>query len=123
MKTAMSKYPLVWFFGMAFLFTWLAVAPLLLNPSLPIQPFQMLGALAGPTLAAVIVIAATQGKRGLGTFFKRYIQWREGFIWWLFVLFGILIALTLVATAILGLSVLVSSPKKSQPSCPCICSH
>jgi membrane protease YdiL (CAAX protease family) len=106
MRVAISRHPLVSFFGMAFLFTWLAVTPLLLNPSLPIQPFQILGALAGPTLSAVIVIAATQGKSGLRGFFKRYIQWSEGLIWWLFVLFGILIALTLVATAILGISVL-----------------
>jgi len=106
MKNLISKYPLITFFFLAFLFTWIAVIPLLLNPSLPIQPFQILGALAGPTLAAVIVTAATQGRRGLGAFFKRYLQWREGLIWWLFVLFGILIALTLVAAAILGVSVL-----------------
>jgi membrane protease YdiL (CAAX protease family) len=106
MRTTISRHPLVSFFGMAFLFTWLAVIPLLLNPSLPVQPFQILGALAGPTLSAVVVIAATQGRSGLKGFFKRYIQWREGLGWWLFVLFGILIALTLVASAILGISVL-----------------
>jgi membrane protease YdiL (CAAX protease family) len=106
MRSLISRFPLVSFFGMAFLFTWLAVTPLLLDPSLPIQPFQILGALAGPTLSAIIVIAATQGRGGLKAFFKRYVQWREGLVWWLFVLFGILIALTLVAAAILGMSVL-----------------
>jgi len=106
MKNVISKYPLFTFFFLAFLFTWIAVTPLLLDPSLPIQLFQILGALVGPTLSAVIVIAATQGRKGLRTFFKRYLQWREGFVWWLFVLFGILIAITLVAAAILGVSVL-----------------
>lgn len=106
MKTAISRHPLLSFFIMAFLFTWIAVTPLLLVPSLPVQLFQIIGALTGPTLSAIIVIATAQGRNGLRAFFKRYLQWREGFFWWLFTLFGILIALTLVAAAILGLSVL-----------------
>jgi membrane protease YdiL (CAAX protease family) len=106
MKNAISKHPLLSFFAMAFLFSWIAVMPLLLNHALPVEPFQILGALAGPTLAAVIVIAVTAGKAGLGTFFKRYVQWRAGIIWWLIVLFGPLLALTLVAALIVGPSVL-----------------
>lgn len=106
MKNLITKYPLVSFFGMALLFSWIAVMPLILNPALPVEPFQILGALAGPTLSAVIVIAATEGRAGLGSFFRRYLQWRAGIAWWLIVLFGILIALTLVAAAILGPSVL-----------------
>jgi len=106
MKKVISNYPLVSFFTMAFVFSWIAVTPLLLNPAFPIEPFQILGALAGPTLAAVIVIAVTDGKAGLGTFFKRYVQWRAGIFWWFFVLFGYLIALNIVATVILGPAVL-----------------
>jgi uncharacterized protein len=106
MKNAISKHPLLSFFAMAFLFSWIAVLPLLLNHALPIEPFQILGALAGPTLAAVVVIAVTTGKAGLGTFFKRYVQWRAGVIWWLIVLFGALLALTIVAALIVGPSVI-----------------
>ena len=73
---------------------------------MPLEPFQILGALVGPTLSAVIVIAVLEGRKGLGAFFKRYIQWRAGIFWWLFVLFGILISLTVVAASILGMSVL-----------------
>jgi membrane protease YdiL (CAAX protease family) len=91
---------------MAFLFSWIAVLPLLLNRTLPAEPFQILGALAGPTLSAVIVIAVIEGRPGLKTFFKRYLQWRAGIIWWLLVLFGILIALNVVAAVILGPAVL-----------------
>jgi len=91
---------------MALLFSWIAVAPLILNRALPVEPFQILGAFAGPTLSAVIVIAVTEGRAGLGTFFKRYLQWRAGIVWWLIVLFGILMALNVVATFILGVSVL-----------------
>ena len=91
---------------MAFLFSWIAVTPLILNHALPIEPFQILGAFAGPTLSAVIVVAVIDGRPGLGTFFKRYLQWRAGSLWWLIVLFGILIALNVVATFILGPSIL-----------------
>lgn len=105
MKKLVSQNPLPSFFVMAFLFSWIAVTPLLLNKSLPVEPFQMLGAFAGPTLSAVIVIAAQDGSVGLKTFFKRYIQWRAGLFWWLIVLFGVLVALNIVATIILGSSV------------------
>ena len=65
MKNAISKHPLISFFVMAFLFSWIAVAPLIANHALPVEPFQILGALAGPTLAAAIVIAVIEGKAGL----------------------------------------------------------
>jgi len=106
MRNIFSKYPLISFFVMAILFSWIAVTPLLVNPTLPKEPFMILGALAGPTFSAAIVIAVAEGKAGLGTFFRRYIQWRAGIVWWLIVLFGILIALNVVATVILGPSIL-----------------
>jgi len=105
MKSAISRFPLVAFFGMAFLFSWIAVSPLIFNSTLPVEPFQILGALAGPTLSAIIVTAILEGRKGIGDFFKRYIQWRAGFVWWLFVLFGILISLNTLAAFILGTSV------------------
>lgn len=91
---------------MAFAFSWIAVAPRIIKDTLPIEPFQILGALAGPTLAAVIILAVTTRRAGLGQFFKRYIQWRAGLFWWLFVLFGCLILLTVIAAIMLGVSVL-----------------
>jgi membrane protease YdiL (CAAX protease family) len=42
----------------------------------------------------------------LSAFFKRYLQWKAGLVWWFLVLFGILIALNVVATFILGISIL-----------------
>lgn len=105
MKNIISKFPLVSFFVMAFLFSWIAVTPLLLNPTLPVEPFQMLGALAGPTLSAVIVTAVMDGRSGVREFFKRYLQWRAGWVWWVMVLFGILLALNTFASFILGASI------------------
>ena len=105
MKNAVTRYPLIAFFTMAFLFSWTAVLPLLLNPALPVEPFQILGAFAGPTLSALIVTAALEGRKGIAVFFKRYLQWRVGLVWWLIVLFGILLSLNTVATLFVGISV------------------
>ena len=105
MKKIISTFPLISFFVMSILFSWIAVSPLLLNPTLPVEPFMILGALAGPTLSAVIVIATTEGKAGFAAFFKRYIQWKAGIVWWLIVLFGILLSLNIVASMILGASI------------------
>jgi len=106
MKSLIRNHPLVTFFTIAFLFSWIVVLPLIINPALPREPFQILGALAGPTLSAVIVTVVLEGRKGLGNFFKHYIQWRAGIFWWLFVVFGVLFSLTLVAALLLGLSVL-----------------
>lgn len=105
MKNLISRFPLIAFFVMAFLFSWIAVTPLILNRSLPVEPFQILGALVGPTLSAILVIANLEGRIGVSSFFKRYLQWRAGFVWWLFVLFGILIALNTFAAFVLGISI------------------
>jgi membrane protease YdiL (CAAX protease family) len=105
MKNTISQYTLIAYFVMALLFSWIAVTPLILNPKLPIELFQIFGALAGPSLAAWIVIAITSGGTGIREFLKRYIQWRAGIVWWLIVLFGVLIALNVVASLILGLTI------------------
>lgn len=105
MKNIISTHPLGSFFVMAIVFTWIAVIPLLLNPTLPVEPFMILGALAGPTLSSVIVIAATEGRAGLAAFFKRYLQWKVGIFWWFIVLFGILLSLNVVASLLIGSSI------------------
>jgi membrane protease YdiL (CAAX protease family) len=87
---------------MAFLFSWLAVTPLIMDPTLAVEPFQIVGALAGPTLAAVIVTAVTGGRPALAEFFRAYGRWRVGLGWWLLAVFGALLALTLVAGLIVG---------------------
>jgi len=106
MKSAISRHPLLSFFLLAFSVSWIVVLPLILNPSLPIELFQILGAFAGPTLAALIVLGATEGRHACRPFFARYVQWRAGIVWWLIVLFGTLISVTLVATVIVGTRVM-----------------
>jgi len=106
MKKLFTRYPLASFFVMAFLFSWVSVLPRILNQELPVEPFLILGAFVGPTLSALIVTIMSGGRKGLGAFARSYIQWRVGIVWWLIVLFGILVALNLVAVMFLGSSVL-----------------
>lgn len=46
-------------------------------------------AVFGPALAALIMIAFTQGRGGVGQWLRSLVQWRVGMHWYLFVLFGI----------------------------------
>lgn len=105
-KSAISKHPLLSFFLLAFILSWIAVIPLMLNPSLSPEPFQIIGAFVGPTLSALVVMAVSEGRHTLRPFFARYIQWRAGILWWLIVLFGVLVSVTLVATIVVGAQVL-----------------
>lgn len=106
MKNIILKHPLTTFFLLAFVLSWIAVLPLILNPGLTPEPFQILGAFVGPTLSALIVLTLTEGRSALRPFFARYIQWRVGIIWWLIVLFGALVMLTIVASVFLGVQLL-----------------
>ena len=106
MRALIVRRPVGSFFLFAFLLSWIAVLPVVLNPSLPPEPFQILGGLAGPTLSALLVLAATEGSGSIRQFFRRYLQWHEGVGWWLLVLFGTLVVVTLVAAVIVGAQVL-----------------
>jgi uncharacterized protein len=57
----------------------------------------------GPTLAAVVVTAALDGKAGVKHFFRRYAQWRIGLPWYLIMLFGFPAIYLIAATVWMGL--------------------
>ena len=94
LKRLLIDHPLVAYFVIAFAGAWLTVLPLVLSKTglgvfsftLPTLPFLMLGALAGPTLAAFVVTAAQRGKVGVWQLLRRYVQWRVGIQWYLLVL-------------------------------------
>jgi membrane protease YdiL (CAAX protease family) len=93
------RHPLVSFFVLAFAGTWLCLAPMVLGQDglrlLPYSvPFGLYVALflassfTGPTLAALVVTAAQEGKPGVRAFLRRYGQWRVDVRWYLLMLFG-----------------------------------
>lgn len=108
------RYPAASFFIMAFLFSWAVVLPLILARSgilsveLPVEPFQIAGAFAGPTLAALIVTGISGNFSNIRKLLGRCIQWRVGFIWYVIILFGPLLALNAAGSAILGPPVLTA---------------
>lgn len=106
MRALMVRRPVASFFILAFFFSWVAVLPIILNPTLAVEPFQIIGSFLGPTLSAFVVLSVTEGRKSLGPFLRRYIQWREGIVWWLVVLFGTLVSVTLVAAMVVGTEVI-----------------
>ena len=88
-----KRHPLIAFFVLAFALSWwpwilYAVG---LSPA-PIASF-------GPFLAALVVLAITQGKSGIGGLLRRMVQWRVGLRWYAVALL-LPIGIALAATAL-----------------------
>ena len=69
MSGVIKRHPLIAFFALAFALTW---APT------PVGVFMA----AGPLLAAVVITAVVDGRRGLRELWSRMIRWRVGWQWY-----------------------------------------
>jgi membrane protease YdiL (CAAX protease family) len=107
-KGLLARHPLVFFFIFAYAGTWLLEMPYVLSEDgSGLLPFSSpvlrwmnpLTIFTGPFLAAFIMTGATEGREGVGRLLRRFVLWRVGLGWYLFVLIGI--------PAILVLSVIV----------------
>src|SRR5215467_2649884 len=89
----MRRYPLFFYFLLAFGFSWayeLTVYRVLLTPGFSLRGVLLdLGFTLGPTLAAFVLTALTQGRAGILQLLRRYILWRVGLRWYLLVLLGV----------------------------------
>src|ERR671920_919544 len=87
----LARYPLVSFFVMAYAFSWIVWAPWVLGedganglppalsvPSLSARFLLVAGIFAGPTLAAFIMTATTEGREGVRRLLGRMVLWRGG---------------------------------------------
>jgi uncharacterized protein len=94
------RYPLISFFVLAYAFSWIVWAPWVLGKDgaglLPINFSQAAtgylnaaAILAGPTIAAFIMTATTEGRTGVRRLLGRYVLWRVGLRWYLFALLGV----------------------------------
>ncbi|MBI5963111.1 MAG: CPBP family intramembrane metalloprotease [Chloroflexi bacterium] len=86
-----KKYTLVFFFFLAYLFTWSNWFPQALT-SRGITSIQVPGFLTilsgyGPALAAIIIVSLAYGWQGLRELFGRLLIWRVGIQWYLVALF------------------------------------
>ena len=103
------RHPVAAYFALALAGSWLYEIPFLLAQNgfglLPFRLPHLLFDLApafGPTLAALVVTAATLGREGVRRFLRRYVQWRLDLRWYLLALAGYPTAALLTATLILG---------------------
>ncbi len=83
----MKKYPVLWFYILAFAISWLGWLPMVMASqgitpfAHPLFQFLLILPAIGPTLAAVLVTAASDGKVSVNLLFKPLLQWRVGAIW------------------------------------------
>lgn len=85
----MRSHPLFFFYLIAFGLTWSYEVIVLLLLHLSLIPWIIPAPLLGPTLAAFIMTAITEGRPGVRRLLRRYILWRVHAQWYLFVLLGI----------------------------------
>jgi uncharacterized protein len=85
----MRQHPLLCYFLIALGFTW--VYELIVYGLLHLPYLSIVGRLfiLGPTLAAFIMMAITEGRAGVLRLLRSYVLWRVGIPWYLFILLGI----------------------------------
>lgn len=99
LRNQLAKHPFIAFFAVTFAGTWLFFAPMVLGQdglglfsySVPFWLYVLLfltASFSGPTVAAIVVTYALEGKQGVGQFLRRYAQWRVGLHWYLLFLVG-----------------------------------
>ncbi|MFX0105130.1 MAG: hypothetical protein ACFE75_06540, partial [Candidatus Hodarchaeota archaeon] len=85
-KNWIKKYPLIFYFIIAYVTTWILVFPLVLTGlgilSVNIN-WHSLGPL-GPTISAIIVVYITNKKEGLKNLQNSIFKWKVGVFWILF---------------------------------------
>jgi uncharacterized protein len=104
MSALVRRHPLVTFFVLAYALSWWAwiLYALGVFPN-PIASF-------GPFLAALVVLALTEGKPGIGRLFRRMVRWRVSPVWY---------ALALLLPAVLaGIAAALNVLLGAQPPSP-----
>jgi len=121
LKRLLSGHPLSAYFILAFALTWIPILPLTLsrNAGIGLLPYDLpdilmyvlltLTTFSGPTLAALIVTGATEGRAGVKQFLKRFIQWRVRPHWYIVVLGINLLVWLLAYTALVGPQLFVAA--------------
>ena len=111
MKTLVKQRPLVSYFVLAYLLSWLLWVPLAIANStsqVPEELFLLLFVgIWGPTVAGFIMTRVVDGKEGVSRLWARYRNWRVGFQWYLVAFFAmpVLIAGGMAIYALQGNSI------------------
>jgi membrane protease YdiL (CAAX protease family) len=94
LRETMRQHPLFSFFFMAYAFSWILTIPSILAewgflPASLFQLFFFIKAFAGPFLAGFIMVNITEGKEGVARFWRRFIQVKASWYWYVMILLGI----------------------------------
>ncbi|AKG21080.1 type II CAAX endopeptidase family protein [Calothrix sp. 336/3] len=114
----MRKYPIAWFYILAFGISWLGMISVVLvsRGIAPVyRPYFLVLSIfyaIGPALAAVIVSQIAYGKTGVWDLLKGLIRWRVGAIWYIIAILGSVVPILAaqLITKLLGLSVTIALP-------------
>jgi len=97
----LARHPLVFYFLIAFAFSWLMFlpGPLTYYGVLNISPsvLGLLGitGLLGPILSGFVMTAVTEERAGIRRWLRRIVRWRVGLRWYLFALVGLPVVMVL----------------------------
>jgi membrane protease YdiL (CAAX protease family) len=97
----LARYPLVFYFLIAFSFSWLMFLPGVLtyygvlNISDSLVGVLGITGLLGPILSGFVMTAVTEGRAGIHRWLRRIVLWRVGLRWYLFALIGLPLAMVL----------------------------
>jgi membrane protease YdiL (CAAX protease family) len=84
----LSRLPLTSYFIIALVFSWVVVLIVLLG-YLPENFMAIVPITLGPTVAALVMTAVTEGRDGLRRLLARLVLWKVPFVWYLFIFLGI----------------------------------
>jgi uncharacterized protein len=122
-KGILARYPLIFYFLIAYAGSWLVVLPYLrsaggagllpFNWPIPFPVSATLAPFAGPCLAAFIMTGVTQGSAGIRHLLGRIVLWRVGVWWYLFALVGIPAIMVLGALVLPGVPATWQAPALS----------
>lgn len=112
-RNLLAGHPFAAFFCLTFAGSWLFFAPMIVGQDgLGLLPYHvpfwlyvvlfLAASFSGPTVAALVVTAARDGKAGVKRFLRRYGQWRVGWQWYLLFLVGFPALYLLPASVWLG---------------------
>lgn len=112
-RNVLARHPLIWFFVLAYAFSWIVEAPVVLSKTgTGLLPYELprlvttiliaAATFTGPTVAAFVMAHATEGPDGVRRLARRYVHWRVGIGWYLFVLLAVPVIEILGAIVIPG---------------------
>ena len=113
LRNLLVSHPFIAFFVLTFAGSWLSFMPMMLGEDglgllayhVPFWLYVVLflaASFSGPTVAALAVTAAREGKTGIKQVLRRFGQWRVGWQWYLIFLIGFPVLYLIPATVWLG---------------------